>query len=90
MTTEPRLRHLSRLVGTWNTDLTHPALPGVLVHGTAVVEWLEGERFLVQRARTDHADFPDSISIIGSTDRDRVEDTPPVDAATATEPRLRG
>jgi hypothetical protein len=29
------------------------------------VQWLEGERFLIFRARTDHPDFPDSISIIG-------------------------
>jgi hypothetical protein len=33
----------------------------------------EGGRFLIHRARTDHPDFPDAISIIGFTDRDRVD-----------------
>jgi hypothetical protein len=47
-------------------------MPGVVVRGTAEVEWLEGERFLIQRMRNDHPDFPDAISIIGFTDRDRV------------------
>jgi hypothetical protein len=64
---------LERLVGTWATEATHPALPGVVVHGSAVIEWLEGERFLIHRARTEHPDFPDSISIIGVTDRDRLD-----------------
>jgi hypothetical protein len=62
-----------RLVGTWTTEMTHPALPNAVVHGHVVTEWLEGERFLIQRSRTDHADFPDAISIIGSTDDDRVD-----------------
>ena len=72
MSLDPGMRSLARLVGTWTTEATHPALPGVVVHGSAVFEWLEGDRFLIQRARTDHPDFPDSISIIGFTDIDRV------------------
>jgi hypothetical protein len=73
-TPEPVLEHLGRLVGAWTTEVTHPAVPGVIVHGTADIEWLEGERFLINRARTDHPDFPDSISIIGFTDEDRVDE----------------
>jgi hypothetical protein len=57
-----------RLVGAWTTEATHPAMPGTIVSGTADVQWLEGERFLVFRGRNDHPDFPDSISIIGDTD----------------------
>jgi hypothetical protein len=57
-----------RLVGTWTTDATHPALPGTTFGGTADVRWLEGERFLIWRSHSDHPDFPDSISIIGDTD----------------------
>ena len=37
------------------------------MRGAAEVRWLEGERFLIFRANTDHPDFPDSISIIGDT-----------------------
>jgi hypothetical protein len=64
---------LGRLVGTWTTEATHPAMPGVVVHGDAVVEWLEGERFLTIRARTDHPEFPDSLSVIGRMGHDRVD-----------------
>ena len=71
-TTAPALQLLNRLVGNWTTEMTHPALPGVIVQGTVTVEWLEGERFLIHRFRNDHPDFPDSISIIGFTDADRV------------------
>lgn len=89
MKTVPALEELRRLVGSWTTTATHPALPGVVVHGTAVVEWLEGERFLIHRARSDHPDFPDSISIIGITGHDRVErGQRNTDPAAADEPCL--
>ena len=42
--------------------------PGLVVHGHSSIELLEGERFLIQRSRTDHPDFPDAISITGDTD----------------------
>ena len=73
MRPEAVLKTLERWLGHWTTEMTHPALPGVVVHGSASVEWLEGERFLIQRARTDHPDFPDSLAIIGFTDSDRVD-----------------
>src|SRR4029453_12062183 len=41
MTTPPELEPLNRLVGNWVTEATHRALPGVVVHGTASIEWLE-------------------------------------------------
>src|SRR5262245_30184663 len=72
---EPTLEPLNRIVDTWTTNASHPALPGVAVHGTVVMEWLEGDQFLILRARTDHPDFPDSISVIGDTGRDRVDAT---------------
>ena len=71
MTNETQLKQLGRWVGSWTTEATHPAMAGVVVDGTAEVEWLEGERFLIHRARNDHADFPDSISILGFTGRER-------------------
>jgi hypothetical protein len=87
-TPEPALAQLNRLVGTWTTEATHRALPGVVVHGTVAIEWLEGERFLIHRARTDHPDFPDSISIIGFTDQDRVDDHPDTAPKPAGKPQL--
>jgi hypothetical protein len=75
MTIEPELEPLNRLVGTWTTEATHPLLPGVVVHGTVIIEWLEGQRFLIHRGRTEHPDFPDAISIIGFTERDRIDNT---------------
>ena len=77
MTIDSTLASLDRLVGTWTTEATHPAMPGTVVHGTAEIEWLEGERFLIQRSRMDHPDFPNSISIIGYTEVDRERVAPP-------------
>jgi hypothetical protein len=50
-----------------------PDSAGVVVHGTAVFEWLEGEHFLMIQAHTDHPDFPDSLSVIGHMAHDRVD-----------------
>ncbi|MEO7457973.1 MAG: hypothetical protein ABIY52_17080 [Gemmatimonadaceae bacterium] len=74
MTDDQTLKLLGRLVGTWTTEATHPMVPGTVVHGTAHVEWLEGERFILFRATTDHPDFPDSLSVIGDMARDRADD----------------
>ena len=60
-------------IGEWTTEATHPAMPGVLVRGSAVIEWLEGERFLLIRARTDHPEFPDSLVVIGNMMQDRAK-----------------
>ena len=84
MTTDPTLTPLNRLVGTWTTEATHPAMPGVVVHGTVIIEWLEGERFLMHRARTDHPDFPDALSVIGHMDHDRVDGAHKEISATGT------
>lgn len=65
------LKKLDRLVGAWTSEATHPKMPGVVVKGTATFEWLEGERFLIQRGRNEHPDFPDGMWIIGYTDQDR-------------------
>jgi hypothetical protein len=77
------LESLDRLVGSWTTEATHPALPGVVVHGTAEVEWLEGKRFIIFRARTDHPDFPDSISILGFTEEDRIDPKTPAEPSSS-------
>lgn len=82
-TTDSTLQALDRLVGTWTTEATHPEMPGVVVHGTVVCEWLEGRKFLIHRARTDHKDFPDAIWIFGYMDNDRVDDTTGSAEATA-------
>ena len=42
MSDDSELEQLDRLVGTWTTAATHPAMPGVVVRGTATIEWLEG------------------------------------------------
>jgi hypothetical protein len=60
------LEPLNALVGSWTTEATHPAFPSTLVSGRADFEWLEGERFLVQRSRTDHPEFPDSLIVFGA------------------------
>jgi len=55
-------------IGEWTTEATHPAFPSTVVRGHAAFEWLEGEKFLIQRAGNDHPDFPDSIAVIGEVE----------------------
>jgi hypothetical protein len=61
---DPKLEPLDALVGAWRIEAAHPAVPST-VHGTAEFEWLEGERFLLQRSRMDHREFPDSLIVFG-------------------------
>lgn len=65
---DPELAAFDSLVGEWTVEATHPAFPTTVVNGRMTYEWLEGERFLVQRSSNDHPDFPDSISVIGFAD----------------------
>jgi hypothetical protein len=66
VTRNPQLEALSALAGEWALEAAHPAFPSTVVRGHATVEWLEGEKFLIHRSRTDHPEFPDSIAIIGA------------------------
>jgi hypothetical protein len=68
MPVDPQLAPFGTLVGGWELEATHPMVPGTVVRGTADFEWLEGERFLLQRSRTDHPDFPDSLIVYGAGD----------------------
>ena len=67
-TRHPVLDHLAVLVGEWETEATHQALPGAVIHGRATFEWLGDGAFLIWRAHYDHPDIPDSIAIMGCDD----------------------
>jgi hypothetical protein len=60
-----KMAPFAQLIGQWSLEMTHPAMPETAVKGQARFEWLNGERFLTQRAENDHPDFPDSLSVIG-------------------------
>ena len=62
---DPALEPFAALIGTWDTEATHPQFEGV-VAGSVTFEWLEGGRFLIQRARNEHELFPDAICVIGA------------------------
>jgi hypothetical protein len=64
-TRQPALDHLNALVGEWETEATHPALPNTVVRGRATFEWLDGGYFLIWRAAYDHPDIPNGIAIMG-------------------------
>jgi hypothetical protein len=66
----PELVAFDPLVGEWTIEATHPMLPSTAIKGGMTYEWLEGERFLVQRSRYDHPDIPDAISVIGFADEE--------------------
>jgi len=57
-----------RLVGRWATEFTHPELPGTVVRGESTFEWLEDQRFLIQRSHYDHPEIPDAIAVTGIID----------------------
>lgn len=58
------LEAFDALIGTWETQATHPTIEGV-VPGEMTFEWLEGRKFLIQRFRNEHELFPDGICLIG-------------------------
>jgi hypothetical protein len=62
---DPVLEPFDALIGTWDTEATHPLVDAV-VSGTVTFEWLEGGHFLVQRSHNEHELFPDAISVIGA------------------------
>jgi hypothetical protein len=64
----PALKPFEALIGEWQTTGSHPYFPGMVLHGRAVIEWVEGGAFLRIRAQIDHPDFPDGIQIVGSDD----------------------
>jgi len=57
-----------RLVGRWETEATHRLMPGVVINGYSVFEWLEDQRFLIQRSHYDHPDIPDAVTVTGVLD----------------------
>jgi hypothetical protein len=60
-----KLEPFEALIGEWTIEMTHPMIEDTVVRGRATYEWLEGRRFLIQRAVNEHPDFPDSLSVIG-------------------------
>ena len=64
---DPALDELDALVGEWDTEMTHPLIPGV-VRGRTVFEWLAGRAFLIQRSDAPPGTIPSAIAVIGGGD----------------------
>jgi hypothetical protein len=62
---DPSLEPFDALIGTWDTEATHPMVDAV-VQGTVTFEWLEGGHFIVERSHNEHELFPDAICLIGA------------------------
>jgi hypothetical protein len=60
-----KLEPFQALIGKWTIEMTHPMVEDTVVRGRVTYEWLEGGRFLIQRAVNEHPDFPDSLCVIG-------------------------
>src|ERR687895_669147 len=60
-----KLEPFQALIGEWTIEMTHPMVEDTVVRGRVTYGWLEGGRFLIQRAVTEHPDFPDSLCVIG-------------------------
>ena len=61
------LEPFDALIGTWDTEATHPLFDAV-VPGSITFEWLEGGHFLIQRSHNEHESFPDAICVIGAAE----------------------
>jgi len=68
--TVAKLKPFEALIGDWSIELTHPAFEDEVVRGRTSYEWMEGGRFLIQRAANEHPDFPDSLCVIGLMEGD--------------------
>jgi len=60
-----KLEPFQALIGGWTIEMTHPMVEDTLVRGRVTYEWLEGGRFLIQRAVNEPPDLPDSLCVIG-------------------------
>ena len=60
-----KLEPFQALICEWTIEMTHPMVEDTVIRGRATYEWLEGGRFLIQRAVNEHPDFPDSLCVIG-------------------------
>ena len=60
----PALEPFDALIGTWATEATHPLIDGIMP-GSVTFEWLEGGRFLIQRARNENEPF-EALCVIGA------------------------
>lgn len=64
----PALQRFGALVGEWQTEGTHPHVPGTTFHGRTVFQWIEGGAFLMMRSEIDEPEIPSGLAIIGSDD----------------------
>jgi hypothetical protein len=65
-----KLEPFQALIGEWTIEMTHPMVADTVVRGRTTYEWLEGGRFLIQRAVNEHPGFPDSLCVIGVMEGD--------------------
>ncbi|MES2113325.1 MAG: hypothetical protein V4577_31525 [Bacteroidota bacterium] len=65
----PALQSFNLLIGEWQTTGTHPAVPGITLHGRSTCQWHEGGAFLIIHSEINHPDFPDGVAIFGSDDQ---------------------
>jgi hypothetical protein len=55
----------------WTEELPRPLIrrfPGTVITGQATFEWLEDQRFLIERSHYDHPEIPDAIAVTGIID----------------------
>lgn len=62
MPTSPEL--LSALVGTWSIEVHRPETSADPIPAQQRVEWIAGNKFLLQHLTVAHPDFPESVAIL--------------------------
>jgi len=61
---DPLLAPLEALLGTWDTEITHRLVDGVVTGRTAFA-WGPGERYVLLRSEVDDARFPGAVQVLG-------------------------
>ncbi|WP_252315843.1 hypothetical protein [Sinobaca sp. H24] len=61
MNRETAIEQLTFFIGKWELKVIHPHLG--TISGRTVFEWIEEERYMMQRIRIDQPDFPSSTII---------------------------
>ncbi|SRR5258708_3570314 len=64
----PALEPFKILIGVWDTEGTHPYVPDKKLHGSVIIEWIEGGAFLMTHSHIEDERFPDGVEIFGSDD----------------------
>lgn len=64
----PSLNPFDVLIGTWETEGTHPLIPDTVFHGHTSFKWIENGAFVIMHSEINEEGIPNGMAIFGSDD----------------------